>query len=184
MLMKKSDLSESVIQRFHQKYKTFAGHLIWTGSFLKNGYGVLGLGRRGSGQAYAHRISYVLTHGEIPEGMLVLHKCDIAQCVKPEHLFLGTAKDNSEDMTRKGRHACHQGTRAQKLTATDVERIKDLRAAGCTQREIGDWLGITDSMVCMILSGKRRVRDTAGNLVSTCRSSENHSATFDDELHH
>jgi hypothetical protein len=157
--MLRTDLSESVIRRFRQKCRPFAGHLIWTGSFLSNGYGVIQLGPRSAGQAYAHRISYALAYGEIPEGMWVLHHCNIAQCVDPDHLFLGTAKDNSEDMTRKGRHACHQGTRAQKLNATDVERIKDLRAAGCTQRVIGDWLGVSDSMICMILSGKRHTRN-------------------------
>lgn len=154
-VMKRSDLSESAIKRFHAKYRPFAGHLIWTGSFISNGYPVMQLGGRGAGMAYAHRISYVLNCGDIPEGMFVLHRCDIPQCIKPEHLFLGTAKDNSQDMSRKGRHACQIGTRAQKLNATDVERIFDLRAAGCTQRVIGDWLGVSDSMICMVLSGKR-----------------------------
>lgn len=153
--MKRSDLSETAIARFRKKCQPFAGHLIWNGPIGGNGYPVLKLGGRYTAQVYAHRISYVLNQGDIPEGMFVLHRCDIPQCMHPDHLFLGTPKDNSEDMTRKGRHACHQGTRTQKLNAIDVERIKDLRAAGCTQREIGDWLGVTNSMVSMILSGKR-----------------------------
>lgn len=125
---------------------------------MPNGYGSLKLGQRGSRQVAAHRIAWVLAHGEIPKGLFVLHRCDQPRCVSVDHLFLGTAKDNSEDMTRKGRHACHQGTRRQKLNATDGERISDLRRAGHTQQEIADWFGISNSMVCQILSGKRHAR--------------------------
>lgn len=52
----------------------------------------------------AHRASYKIYKGEIPKGMLVLHDCDNRLCVNPDHLFLGTHKDNTQDMIRKGRH--------------------------------------------------------------------------------
>ena len=72
---------------------------IYTGAKDKNGYGW----QRKNGERKAHRAAWVEAHGTIPDGLWVLHKCDNPSCINPEHLFLGTAKDNSEDMRRKGR---------------------------------------------------------------------------------
>lgn len=57
----------------------------------------------------AHRISYEIVYGEIPEGKLICHKCDNPACVNPHHLFLGTAKENTHDMIRKGRLKKNRG---------------------------------------------------------------------------
>jgi hypothetical protein len=77
----------------------------WTGKARHPfGYGVFGLGTRQAGTMQAHRFSYQLYVGPIPDGMCVLHKCDNPPCVNPDHLFLGTRADNNHDMIAKGRY--------------------------------------------------------------------------------
>lgn len=75
---------------------------IWPGRpHERSGYGRFNFDGK---QRYAHRTSWTLTFGAIPEGLFVLHKCDVRMCVNPSHLFLGTALDNAADMMAKGRY--------------------------------------------------------------------------------
>jgi hypothetical protein len=89
----------------------------WIGATVWNGYGRIafkGANRR------AHRVSWVVSRGDIPAGLYVLHSCDNPKCIRVEHLFLGTAKDNAVDKSKKGR--CPK-TRENKLSKEDVQRI-------------------------------------------------------------
>lgn len=74
----------------------------WTGGINPNGYGRIGSHKYGE-QYSTHRLAYKLTHGEITDGLFVLHSCDNRKCCNPAHLFLGTHKDNVADMINKGR---------------------------------------------------------------------------------
>lgn len=91
-----------LMERFWNKVDTSNECWNWTGSKNKDGYGSVGSGLR-SRTMLAHRMSYAINVGEIPKGMCVCHKCDNPSCVRPDHLFLGTRKDNMQDMVRKGR---------------------------------------------------------------------------------
>ena len=78
------------------------GCWLWQGTLLTQGYGCFKI----AGKMYkAHRVAYTLAKGTIPPGMFVCHHCDTPRCVRPDHLFLGTSKDNSQDAVRKGRTA-------------------------------------------------------------------------------
>lgn len=75
----------------------------WDGSKHKFGYGKIGKGGKYGGWMCAHVLSWLIHFGDIPEGLHVCHKCDNPECCRPDHLFLGTHKQNMEDAKRKGR---------------------------------------------------------------------------------
>lgn len=98
-------------------------------------------------QAQAHRVAYELSIGEIPEKMVICHKCDNRKCVNPEHLFLGTTKDNVLDMYKKNR----QATPSRKISDEDVKQIFQMRTAGLSQQKIADELGYNQTNISRVL---------------------------------
>lgn len=82
----------------------------WRGAIAAQGYGTISLNGK---TASAHRVAWQRAYGPIPPGLYVCHRCDNRRCVRPDHLFLGTARANSEDMVRKGRSVkkefCNRG---------------------------------------------------------------------------
>lgn len=92
---------------------TESGCWIWMRRLNYKGYGVIGyLGKT----CPAHRIAYEAFVGPIPEGLMVLHRCDVRSCVNPAHLFLGTDTDNAQDRSRKGRNGVGYTWRESRIT--------------------------------------------------------------------
>lgn len=86
--------------RFWVKVRKSDGCWEWTAASKQGGYGKIAVGRR---LMLAHRVSWELANGPIPDGLLVCHTCDNPPCVRPDHLFLGTQTDNMRDAVRKNR---------------------------------------------------------------------------------
>lgn len=117
----------------------------WSGASSSRGYGRIA---GGEGRVVrAHRVSWVIHFGPIPEGMWVLHRCDNPPCTNPRHLFLGTHADNVADRVAKGNGL--------KLTADKVRHARQLRSDGVTYPEIGRRLGISKGHARHVVVGFR-----------------------------
>lgn len=121
----------------------------WTRS-LNRGYGMLSISGKNK---YAHRMSYMLFIGPIPDGMDVCHHCDNPPCINPAHLFLGTAKDNAQDARRKGRTTKPRGELHWKarLNPEKVIAIRQAKAAGETAPSLAARFGVSAAHIYQIV---------------------------------
>lgn len=151
-------VSLTLAERFAGKYSVDETTGCWNwNSLTRKGYGYLKSGN--SKKLSAHRVSWELHHGEIPDGLWVLHRCDNPQCVNPDHLFVGTAKDNNEDMMSKGRQKLNNSGnwqagekhRKSKLSSEAVAIIREKRMRPTDYSKI---YGISVSTVCNIQAGR------------------------------
>jgi hypothetical protein len=148
---------KSLWDRFHDKVmpEPNTGCWLWTGATKELGYGVIGLGRREEGTAKAHRVAWKLYKGEIPEGMNVLHRCDMPACVNPRHLFCGTLADNMQDCVQKGRNFVpnNKGENA-KWAKLDAEKVAEIRTRKLKGTEYARQYGVSKSAIYEIWRGK------------------------------
>jgi hypothetical protein len=120
-----------------------SGCWIWMKATTSHGYGsLLSKDRK---QIAAHVYSYDLYRGLIPVGMVVCHHCDVRCCVNPDHLFLGTPKDNHHDAIKKGR-----------IHGLSPEQADEVRHTTCRQKFMAEKYGISQSAVSRIRNGHRR----------------------------
>lgn len=123
----------------------------WTGATGRtSGYGVIEYNGK---QTQPHRVVWELAYGPIPDGMYVCHHCDNRLCVRPDHLFLGTPKENTADMIGKGRIARDERMPHTKLTPDDVRAV---RAAPGTAREVAAQFGISEIYVYQLRARQYR----------------------------
>lgn len=150
-------------KRFWSKVNITDSCWLWTASVNGKGYGQMSVGGRRGRPHLAHRLSWQMHRGPIPEGMSVLHRCDNPPCVNPEHLFLGTRADNNNDMRAKGRAAPMPNVEGEKhpmaiLTASDVEGVRRMLASGNSGRSIAALFGVSESTISDIKRGRSWTR--------------------------
>jgi hypothetical protein len=155
---------ESVKKRL-EKYSTkneLNGCIEWNGCKDKDGYGLLivsGISEK-KRNVRAHRLSYLLNFGEVPDKMFVCHRCDNTSCINPNHLFVGTPADNVADMMSKGRYVSggkpHYGedNPKSKLTKKQVDGIRMLKKFKISQKDIANSLGLNRTTIQRIMSNK------------------------------
>ena len=148
------------------------GCWIWAASRTSQGYGQVNANRR---PTVAHRVAWELSYGPIPDGLFVCHHCDNRACVRPDHLFLGTAADNGADMARKGRSMAGDRNPSRlypdrikrgeqlphtKLTEDGVRQIRRLHATGYTYDQLARMFSVKKMAICDAVNRKtwRHVR--------------------------
>ena len=113
----------------------------WQKSIDPTGYGVTNKNRK---KIHAHRLSYEIFKREIPKKLIVLHFCDNPKCCNPDHSCLGTHKDNTQDMMRKGRIASFKGTGNSRaiLDEKKVLKMRELHRKGKSIKKIAELYNI------------------------------------------
>ncbi len=138
---------------------------LWTGTILWTGYGHMHFSP-GHQRMMAHRFSWIVHHGPIPDGLSCLHRCDVRNCVNPDHLFLGDHAANMQDMVRKGRggvglimQSCPEkrarGTRIDRAKLDD-EKVLEIRrrfADGEEMRSIARVYGVSGHCIGSVVHG-------------------------------
>lgn len=141
--------------RFWSKVEKTDGCWLWRGSTNpRSGYGMLGVIEDGRKlHKYAHRKSWEMANGSIPPGLFVCHHCDVRNCVRPDHLFLGTHTDNMRDAASKGRLAMKPELRgrAKWVTPQLAEEVRMLTSQGLSERSIAARLPLNRYEVRVVL---------------------------------
>jgi hypothetical protein len=156
------------VERLWDRYVvTGSGCWEYTGVIVPNGYGRFRLNGR---NVYAHRAAYEIANGQIPVGMYVCHHCDNKPCINPDHLFIGSPRDNFQDAYVKGRITSrwgeHRGIDPERqprgerhgcarLTEAQAQEILDRATAGEPQRQLAAEFGVSFQLVSLIALRKR-----------------------------
>ena len=147
-----------LLERFWESVEKTETCWLWSRA-TTHGYGAIGEGFHNGKVLLAHRVSWELHFGPIPNGMFVCHHCDNPLCVRPDHLFLGTQADNIGDAKKKGRMAVGANRNSYKsprtkLSPDKVRWIKMERASGVPLTLLGRHLGVGTTTIWQVVQGK------------------------------
>lgn len=149
------DITNNIVYFWEHVIKHDEGCWGWVGCKSKYGYGRI---RVDHCDLVASRMSWMIHFGEIPEGLWILHHCDNPECTRPEHLFLGTAKDNAQDCLAKGRHKSVRGENVgvHKLTWEQVRQIrKDYTPVEVSCYTLAKKYGVSHDAIWKIVTNRR-----------------------------
>lgn len=149
MSRKRSRLIDQFDQHLQRNEAT--GCLEWTRSCDRDGYGYIRVGPK---LRRVHQVAYERTHGPIPQGQWVLHRCDNPKCGNPSHLFLGDNKINVADKVAKGRHAYGERNGRANLTEEDIRQIRFDYARGERQVDLAKRFGVHQTHISLIVTRK------------------------------
>ena len=124
---------------------------VWTKSTLVGGYGQVQI----EGKKWTtHRLFYTYYKGEIPSGKLVCHTCDNPTCVNPDHLYIGTHKDNNNDTYNRNRMPLRYGDQATNVVKLSKEEALHIKYSSIKSKELEQKYNINQSQVSRIRNGK------------------------------
>lgn len=150
--MRSITLTSKDIDRFWRKVDRRGPDECWSWMAGKDGKGY-GSFFVGTANYIAPRVSWAIHHGEIPNGLGVLHTCDNPPCVNPNHLFLGTQKDNNEDRENKGRGSFGSKHGMSILKESDIKEIRELMKNGVSQEEIAKKFKVDRTTISAVKRG-------------------------------
>ena len=148
--MEKSLRKRPVLERFWAKVEKTSGCWYWSGTKTKAGYGQINID---GVPVYAHRLSWeIYNKKKIPKGKMVLHHCDNPPCIRPTHIYVGTASDNSKDCIRRGRakHPLRMGEQIGTSKLTKIE-VKEIRSLYMTRKMLAERYGVSEGTIGFIL---------------------------------
>lgn len=151
--------NQKIAERFLDKieFEPMSGCWLWSAAVKdkRSGYGAFRMRGR---VIRSHRVAWNLFVDAIPDGLCVLHKCDTPSCVNPDHLFIGTPKDNSDDCIRKGRDSNLRGVNhgMAKLTEAEVIKIRqEYQPIRGSLANLGRKYGVTRQQIFLIINNKK-----------------------------
>lgn len=163
--LKEGIIGKKLVDRFFPRVNKGLDCWTWKGAVNDYGYGIVYHEKK---QYRAHRISWLIHHGEDPGKSFVCHKCDNPICVNPDHLFLGFAKDNIQDMISKGRYVGNCNT----LSEEEIIDVIDLYEKGNSIREVSRLVGRGRNYIGRIISSRCSLRPYVGKEHRSTKLSE------------